>query len=72
MDPVSFLTIAMQLAPLIISTGEEIVPFVTGVWNTLTQPGGPTQADFDALAAQEATIRAQIAANAASASATTS
>jgi hypothetical protein len=57
-----FALAALQLAPLVVQTGEDIVEFVTWAVGVANEPDGPTDADWDALAQKEAAYRAQIAA----------
>jgi hypothetical protein len=55
-----FIITALQLTPAIVAAGEDIVQFVDWalkVWNT---PGGPQQADWEALHAKEAALRASL------------
>lgn len=55
-----FLLAALQLTPLIVHAGESLETFVEGITTTANKDGGPTQADFDALTAQEDALRAKI------------
>lgn len=56
MDPVTFLTYAMQVGGLLIQVGEDVAPFAESVWNAINGKD-PTQADWDKLHAEEARLR---------------
>lgn len=59
MDPVSFLLTALQ----IIRAGGEAITVASQAMEAMAQPGGPTQADWDALHAAEAALRIRLAAD---------
>ena len=55
-----FIVAALQLAPAIVSAGEDIGQFVTWAISVYNSPSGPTDADWDSLNGKEATLRAQL------------
>ena len=59
----TFLTIAMKVAPLVIQAGQEIEPFAREVYDKITSDTDPTDADFAALAAKEDELRAVLQAH---------
>lgn len=60
MDVLAFIQTALSLAPVVIQLGGELASLAKQVTTAMQQPGGPTQADFDALTAYEADLRATI------------
>lgn len=60
MDVLAFIQTALSLAPVVVQLGGELATLAKQVTTAIQQPGGPTQADFDALTAYEAALRAQI------------
>ena len=55
-----FIVSALQLTPSLVAAGEDIAPFVEWALNIWNNPNGPQQADWDALHAKEATLRATL------------
>lgn len=53
-----FVTLALQILPLLVKAGEDIAPFVQQIIGAINAPAGPTQADWDMLHAEEARLRA--------------
>jgi hypothetical protein len=60
MDPVTFVLAALKLAPTVIAVGENFLAFENEVEAASTKDGGPTDADWDALHAREAALRAKL------------
>ena len=56
----SFIVSALQLTPSLVAAGEDIAQFVDWAIAVYTNPNGPQQADWDALTAKEATLRAAL------------
>ena len=56
-----FLLAAIQLTPAIVSAGEDIAQFVEWAIGVYNSPTGPADADWDALHAKEAALRAKLA-----------
>ncbi|HUC63445.1 MAG TPA: hypothetical protein VMF53_15975 [Alphaproteobacteria bacterium] len=57
-----FAVAALQLVPLVVQTGEDIVQFVAWAVGVANNPDGPTDDDWNTLEQKEAAYRAQIAA----------
>jgi len=55
-----FLLAALQLTPAIVAAGEDIAQFVEWAVTVYNSPTGPTEADWNALHAKEAALRAQL------------
>ena len=55
-----FIIAALQLAPTIVSAGEDIEQFVVWAISVYNSPAGPTDADWDSLKSKEATLRTQL------------
>ncbi len=56
-----FIIAALQLAPVIVEAGEDIGQFVEWAIGIYDSPTGPADADWDALNAKEASLRAKLA-----------
>lgn len=61
MDTVAqYLRLALQLAPMVVSLGEDIAQYVEDALAASKKDSGPTQEDWDKLHADEARMRAQL------------
>ena len=56
----SFIVSALQLTPSLVAAGEDIAQFVDWVLTVWNNPNGPQDADWDALQAKEASLRATL------------
>lgn len=54
---VPFITIALQLLPLLVKAGLDIAPLIERTVKVLNTEGGPTPEDWDALHADEDRLR---------------
>lgn len=60
MGALAFLTLAMQLAPLIIQLGEDVAPFAEWVWQVISNSHHVTAADLQELKNREADLRSRL------------
>jgi len=56
-----FIVAALQLAPVVVTAGEDITQFVAWAIGIYDSESGPTDSDWDALHAREAALRAKLA-----------
>lgn len=56
----AYITAILNLAPMVIQLGMDVVPFAERLWAAVSGGGDPTDADWAALKALEAPLRAQL------------